>query len=626
MTSKNSFFRPEIGEDIADVISFQREFLKREVGDKQREAYLAAWGDKAGEWSTEFHEILLEIGMKGGKNFWAEGDAAYTIYYINCLRDPHDYFSKITKIPIPYTKEKTFDIINVSAVDEDQARRAFFDSVKKVLRLTKDPKTGDNWFERYAGLDLREEHGDFKKREVIFPTSEPGAGGIRLFSFNSAATAPEGIHMLRFYADELSRANTKAKYATAELLYELGLSNTRASFPNRVAKVLGWSYPNDTDWDLTHNRYEKALQLDSIYARRLKTWEFNPARTKAMFDDAYKADPIAARRIYECIKPISKDNFYQPYSEKIGEAITKAVANKITYKYTNTTRKTKDDKIHTFTSIEVLNIEGDKRERCFALDPAINRDRFVIVGGYNETIDAKKMEILIDDNIEVITTNKKPVIDVMIVIEPYNNYPIDYLMIGDVLSMLIRHFPNTQSINSDHFQNEKLRQEIIAKGIQAQTYHFSNEMQNRIYTKKRWAVWNSNLEVCDDTAEGHKIKIGGMIVSCSKLWQLEGEKLIKDGNKIIHPPAFSKDVQDPVAICVNDLMNLEAQGVSGLANSIEDLTDEKFRELIEKFMDLDYELTEAETPKESIDSILADKLGVRIADIAKIRKYVMENY
>ncbi|MHB8871650.1 MAG: hypothetical protein ACYC5G_04310 [Candidatus Doudnabacteria bacterium] len=626
VTSKNSDFRPEIG-DIADVLSFQREFLKREVGDQQRAAYLACWGETPGIWDTTYHEILLEIGMKGGKNFWAEGDAAYAIYFINCLRDPHAYFTKITKIPIPYTKEKTFDIINVSAADEDQARHAFFDSIKKILTLTKDPKTGDNWFERFAGLDLREEHGDFKKREVIFPVEEKGAGGIRLFSFNSGASAPEGIHMLRFYADELSRANTKARYQMANLLYELGLANTRASFPNRVAKVVGWSYPNDTEWDLTHERYDKSLELDSIYARRLKTWEFNPARTKEMFDDAYKADPIGAARIYECIKPISKDNFYQPYAFKIAEAVSKAIINKITYKPTNMKRETADGKEHTFTSIEVLGIVGDKRERCFAMDPSKTKDRFVIVGGYNETIDPRKMELLIDDNLEVITTNKKPICDVLIVIEPHNGYPIDYIKIGDLLTMLIKEFPNIQSINSEHFQTETLRQEILAKGISAATYFFSNIMQMRIYTKKRWAIWNSNFLMCDDISEGHRRKVGGQIISPSKLWVMEGERLLRTGNKIDHPPNFSKDVQDAVAILVSDLMALEAQQSSvDTGGGIEDLADEKLHELVERFMELKHELISADTPKELILPRIAEKLRIKEKDAERLEKFVFKFY
>ncbi len=602
-----------------------REFLNRHVEGEQRDAYVAAWGKDSGTWDTTHREILLEVGMKGGKNFWSEGDLSFATYFISCLRSPHEYFTKITKVPIAYTLEKTFDFVNVSTVDEDQARHAFFDSVKKVLKLTKDPKSGDNWFERYAGLDLREEHGDFKKSEVIFPVAGEGEGGIRLLSFNSTKSAPEGIHMLRFYADELSRADTKPKYLNAKGLYELGLKNTAAAFPNRVGKVIGWSYPNDTDYDLTHERYEIANTLDFIYARRLATWQFNPARTKDMFDDEYKADPTTARRIYECVKPISRDNFYQPYVEKLKEAITPVVANKVDYKIITTTSEVKG-KTYKFTTVEILSIQGDNKERCFTHDPSKTKDRYVIKGGYNETIDPLKIDYFVGDNPEVILTNKKPVEDVVIIIEPKDGCPIDYLQIGKIWTMLIKAFPNTRSINSDHFQNEKLRQEIIAQGINSETYSFSQPLQLKIYTMLRANIWNNNYWVCEDATETHKIKVNSTLMKSSDLWIYEGERLIKDGNKIDHPVHGSKDSQDGSAILNYDLMNLEAEGTMSAVSNLELLTEEKLRQLAERFMDKEAELEAANTPKELVMQRISESLGLKISEVEKLAKFVKENY
>lgn len=601
--------------------------MKRELGDKQKDAYLAIWGDKAGEWNKAFHEIVLLIGMKGGKNFWAEGDVAYLCYYINCLRDPHQYFSKITGTLIPYTLEKTFDIVNVSSVDETQARHAFFETVKNVLRQTKDPRNGDNWFERYAGLDLREQFGDFKKKEIIFPTKEEGRGGIRLLCFNSAATAPEGMHMLRFYADELSRADTKQKYLNADQLYELGLSNTRASFPNRVGKVIGWSYPNDSDWDLTNERYEKAITIEGIYAVKLKTWDFNPARNEEMFKDAYKADPIKAARIYECKKPISRDNFYQPYVETIAQAIDPNVANRISYKIINRTATTNANEVKKYTSLEILNIKGDNRERCFAHDAGAYKDRYVIVGGYNETIDAKKLDVFIGEEPEVITTNKKPIVDIMIVLDPREGYPVDFLAVGDIWTALIKAFPNTRSINSDHWQVEKLMQEIIAQGISAKSYFFARQKQLRLYTIQRAQVWSGNVSVCNDTNETHRVQMGSRHYSPSELWRMEAEKLIKDGTKLDHPPDFSKDVQDATAILLHDLMLLESTGVVRVTSTrLEDLTDEALMDLCQRFMNEKYELLKVDTEKEKINGLIAEKMKLSVDFINKLSKYVKDRW
>lgn len=622
ITDKNSDFRREVGE-IADVISFATDFLDRHPGEKQKEVLCAINGDSPGQWSSEFHEVVLEIGMKGGKNWLLEIDAAYTMYFIECLRNPHEYFSRITKRLLPYTVDKSFDLINISVVGEDQARRAFFDSVKRALKLTIDPRTKENWFERYANLKL---DFDLKKKEIEFPTRTNGAGGIRAMSFNSTASAPEGLHMLKFYADELSRADTKISYNEAAKLYELGLSNTSVSFPNRVGKVIGWAYPNDTDYDLTHERFEKSQSTEFIFGRRYTTFEFNPSITKDMLRDRYKADPVQAELRYECKKPISKFNFYQPHSDSIKDAISSSITNTVVYKPVYI-QKIVQEKKYNFSSIEFLSIAGDRKERCFAIDSSITHDRFVIMGGYNETIDVRKMELFIGDTMEVIVTNKKPIIDTIIVIEPQDCFPIGYLEIGQILSQLLKAFPNIKSINSDHFQNEKLRAEILAKGIASNTYFFSRAVQMRLFMKLRWNVWNRNIEICNDVAPGHKVKIGSNQISLADLWVLEGEKLIKDGDRIDHPKDFSKDLQDVTAILNQDLLNLEVSNSCVYYGNIDLLEERKLLELAERYLDLRYPYdSEGELSKKEIREIMIKKLGMSETQIIKLEDFCKEEY
>lgn len=621
ITDKNSDFRREVGE-IADVVSFAEALLDRHPGENQKKVLIAINGTKAGEWSTEFHEIVLEIGMKGGKNWLLEIDAAYTMYFIECLRNPHEYFSKITKRLLPYTIDKSFDLINISVVGEDQARRAFFDSVKRALKLTIDPRTGDNWFQRYANLNL---DFDLKKKEIEFPTKTNGAGGIRAMSFNSTASAPEGLHMLKFYADELSRAETKATYNEASKLYDLGLSNTSVSFPNRVGKVIGWAYPNDTDYDLTHERFEKSINSNSIFGRRFTTYEFNPSITKEMLKERYNADPNQSLLRYECIKPISKLNFYQPHSYTIREVISEAIVNTIRYKPIRTSKSAQGKTYH-YSSIELLNIKGDQRHRCFALDSSITRDRFVIMGGYNQTIDERKMELFIDDTMEVVVTNKKPIIDTIIVIEPTEGYPIDYFEIGNVLSALLKAFPNIRSFNSDHFQNEKLRSELIARGVMSETFFFSNSVQLRLYSKLRWNVWNRNIEICKDVETAHKIKIGSDFVSLSELWVQEGEKLTKDGDRIDHPKNFSKDLQDVTAILNHDLMKLEVSGFGGFVGNLELLEDEKLFKLVEYYGLEKEKLIHQDFTKQEIKDKMPKILGMSDHNVGILERICREYY
>lgn len=613
-----SNFKREIGE-VADVISFCREFLNRIPSPAQKDDLIEIFGTQGGEWSRKFSEVVLAVGMKGGKNFLAEIIVSYACYFISCLRDPHHFFTKLVgREDFPYTAEKNFDIVNVSSVDESQARRVFFDTVKNVFRLTRDPRTGDNFFERYAGLDLRPGgFGDMKSKIIVFPAKQPGMGSIRLMSFNSTATAPEGVHCLLFLADELSRADTKAKYMEAAKLYDLGMNNTTASFPGGVGKVIGWSYLNDTDFDLTNDRYEASLSDPTIYGKKYKTWEYNPAQKKENFQKQYDSDPVKARQVFECIKPTSRDNFFQPYVHKLDQAIRPEVEQKITYKISSSTKHTQG-KQYEFTTLELLSVTGDTRTRCFAADPAKSKDRFVIAGGYLETIDTLKLDIFLEDKPTVISTNKRPVIDIIIVVEPIPGKPIDYLSIGDVFTQIIRHFPNTKSINSDHFQNEKLRQEIIKQGIASETYFFSNQQQLRLYTIFRANIWNNNIKISGD--EKNRFEIANKYLTAKDLFLQEAKQLIKDGGKIDHPANGSKDLIDAIAIVNHDLMNIEAR------NEFMELTEENLSRLAEKFMQEKYKLLQENLPETRILEEIQIKFCLSAHEIKQLSEYVKTTY
>lgn len=609
-----------------DFFTANKEMLGRVFSPLQREVMSQSWSTNVEEWHTRWHLVILEAGMKAGKNYILESDVFYCLYFLSCLKNKWEFFSKITKRDISYSEDINFDIGNASAVNENQARRAFFSRVKNTIKLAKDPITGDNWFERYAGLDIRETFGNLSQEKIEFPTAREGQGAIRLYSFNSEPANPEGYHFFRFYFDEPSRASTKATYQQAKAVFKLAESNTRASFPGRVGKAFAWSYPNDTDYDLITDLYDRSIKDDSVYGMVCTTYDFNLSLTKAMLKDAYDVDEVEAKRIYECIKPISKENFYNPYVDKLPEAIQKDMVNRVNYHRFMLMRETDDGKKNYFTSIELLDIDGDDKPRCFAGDYSINGDRFVIVGGYDETISAEKMKFFLDDKIEIITTNVRPVIDIMIVIDPIGNHAIDYLAVGNILTQLKLAFPNIRSFNTDRYQNEKLRQELIHKGINSQSYGFSNPQQFSIYTKKKWCISTNNLKICNDTKEEHLIDIGSKKYSPSDLWLLEGQKLIREGQKITHAEIYSKDVQDAIAICVNDLLKLEAAGESMVPSRLEELTEEKFRDLLFTFIEMKFDLTAADYPEDAILQKISEDLKLDLKDVRKLDDAARETY
>ena len=201
------------------------------------------------------------------------------------------------------------------------------------------------------------------------------------------------------------------------------------------------------------------------------------------------------------------------------------------------------------------------------------------------------------------------------------------MMIGAIWTAIIKSFPNIQSINSDHWNVEKMKQEIIIQGIPAQSYFFSKQKQLQLYTIMRAQVWNRNLSVCNDNNEGHRIQMGSHLFSPSELWKMEGEKIIQDGSKLDHPPDFSKDVQDASAILIHDLMMLESRGVVyDRYGRFDDLNDDALLEVCRRFMDIKYELLKADTEKEKINSIIAERMKLDMDFITKLARWVKDYY
>ena len=261
------------------------------------------------------------------------------------------------------------------------------------------------------------------------------------------------------------------------------------------------------------------------------------------------------------------------------------------------------------------------------MDMSEDGDRFVIASGYNETIDETKLEMFVDDKLEIITTNKRPIIDVIIVIDPKKGIPVDQIGVGGILTHILRSFPNIRSANSDRYQSAKLRQELIRKGVASQAYSFSRKQQMEIYTKKRAQVWNNNLAICStEDYESHLIDDGGKKYSPSALWELEGKNLIKDGTKIDHPDNYSKDVQDVVAILVHDLLQLEVSEGAVMASSIDQLSDEKFMDLCTRYMDELHKMRKGGVPVDERLTKLADELRMNLKDVHKLAQFVAQEY
>ena len=469
---------------------------------KQLEIILALAGRDPYEWDTTYQQYVIAIGMGGGKNeFIVSPFLAYVTYKIANMHNPYMYFQQMRNAKI--NPLKNIDIVNMSVVGETQAKNVHFNNMINLIRNCH-TKDGDNWFEKYVGMDMREGGiGDIKTKEVAVPTTK-GLGKIVHHSFDSTFTAWEGLQILLALNDEVSRANTKATYSEFELSWKGQLGNINTRFPNRVGKDLAISYLNNSQYDFMNTLLKQAeeekkhTERPLMFACNFRTFECNPNVTKESDEikAAYRIDPQDARARYEGIKGSPIEGFFQPYPEKIEECFFENMPTPIDYSETITERHVRDPNnqsivVRQFSSIALNNIKGDNRIRGFVIDPATKYDAFTLKGGYIETMDEFRENLFIDNRKEMVTINKRPINDIVIVWQPQKGFPVDYINVGEVIGYLLSEFPNARFLNSDKYNSEKLSQEAIIRGVHSETFGYGNTQQVRLFKKLRLLIFNN---------------------------------------------------------------------------------------------------------------------------------------
>jgi len=585
------------------------------------------------EWETTYQQYNLAIGQGGGKNSYIIAPfTAYTAYRIANMRDPWLYFSRYLEKPID--RSTKFEMINSSMVTERQARNVHFAKMQDLIRRCR-TKAGQSWFEKYAGLDIRESFGDIQSKTITIPT-QPGCGNIVLHSFDSTPSAPEGLHIILAIVDEASRADTEAKYRDMELLWKVITGNLNTRFPNGVGKAVNFSYLNNSEYDFTQRLLQEAEEEKKhtdrpiIFAVNRTTFEMNPnvKKTDRAIQAAYRNDPTDALARYEGIKGASREGFYQPHVYKVSECFYE-LQSPVDYERGITERyvenpQTKQKELKRFVKVNLTRIKGDDRVRGWAYDAGVSMDAFILKGGYVQTMDEMKDELFIEDKPELIVMNKRPIIDIVIVWQPEDGLTVDYLNVGEVLGVLLDKFPNSRFANSDKYNSEKLRQEIMARGVSSKTYQFSNAQQMRLYKKLRWMFWNNIPQIGKDTT--HTIRKGGISRTVGE-WNLsEHQRLLKiNDNKVDHPRDGSKDFADVDAILCSDLSDLET---STIVTSLESLSNRELNDWVHRFREARHVLRSNLVPAVISKKERYERLGktLRLAPhlVQRLEEYVDE--
>jgi hypothetical protein len=574
------------------IDQFVKERLELIPSPRQLNILFKLAGKDPYEWDQAYQQYIIAIGMGGGKNEYIISPyLTYVTYKIANMRDPHLYFQRMRKTQL--NRRKPFDIVNMSTVSGLQAKNVHFNNMISLIRSCR-TKEGDNWFEKYCGMDLREDGiGDIKSKEVIVPTAKD-CGSIVHHSFDSTYTAWEGLSILFSVNDETSRADTKASYADLEKSWKGQLGNINTRFPDRVGKIMAISYLNNSQYDFTDTLLKRSEEEKKhtdkplMFACNYSTFECNPNVTKDSEEikSAYRTDPQDARARYEGVKGSPIEGFYQPHPEKIQECFFASMPTPIDYSYIVSTRYVRDpntqkDVRRQFTAIALNSIKGDNKIRGFIIDPASKFDAFTLKGGYIETMDEFKENLFIDNRKEMVTINKRPIIDIVLVWQPKDGIPVDYLNVGEIVGQILAEFPNARFLNSDKYNSEKLSQEVQARGVHSETFGYGNTQQVRLFKKMRLLIFNNVPQIFKD--QHHSIAKKGIIKTVGEWNVLEHEELLKiNDNKIDHPsPDGSKDFADADNLLIDGLTHLEINdGSLGTGQS----TDRKLLALGEKYL------------------------------------------
>jgi len=273
---------PALSEVQSEAVSHIEQILLPETHEM-----LSAWDPRFSP-RRQINFAYLQWGKGSGKDHVCRIAVARCAYLLMCLRNPQRYFGMPPQDSIHML---------IVAASETQARRAFFDPLKKMIDCAP-------WFrDRYQ---LRTNSIELDKQ-------------IEVISGHSSIDSQEGLNIIVGIADELSAFKTTDEVAsgawsgerestkTADSLLEMLQTSARTRFP-RNFKVVAISYPRFKN-DAIQQRCakgradnEKRGEESRIFVSGpLATWDVNPRiKSKDDFREDYEDDPAMARAKYEC--------------------------------------------------------------------------------------------------------------------------------------------------------------------------------------------------------------------------------------------------------------------------------------------------------------------------------------
>jgi len=441
-----------------------------------------------------YEEFVLACGIGWGKDFTSSIVLSYQLYRLACLKDPQSFFG--------LSKGSAMHLMLMS-INEMHARDVLFGEVKARI-------DNSGWFAKkcFYNKNIKTEL-HFPKNIFLIPGNSKDTTFIGYNIFTGIIDEGDD-YVVTPNRDDAVEGYNAIKDRIVSRFRDRGLLGIIGS-PKRVDGFVMRSYRNEEG---TPNRYRVLVPTwDSLLDTPLlsgETFSFRGMEIPVEYRARFEADPDRALRDLGARPSLAKQPFIT-LADRIDEMFTEK--DLLFY--------TKDDKVKSFSGF-VSGIKGNENIEYFChIDLAVNRkkgDRLGLAVGHIE-------------GWKEVDNEEKPIVefDMAIVVTAPSGSEI---MLSDVKQMIFflkdKGF-NFKKITSDSWNSVDMLQSFKNRGIPAEVLSVDKTIEP--YEILKEYIYEKRV-LC------HKYEI-----LRDELGRLE----IINGEKVDHPPDFSKDCAD--AIC-----------------------------------------------------------------------------
>lgn len=502
------------------------------------------------------------VHQNSGKDWLCSMIQCWVVHILLCMKDPRKAVGMPPGEPI--------DIVNV-AYSAKQAKDVFFSKFTGRLK-------GWKWlFEQYLVMESgrtlnKDEHPatqsndemrvvKIKADQVVFPFK------IIAHSLHSENEAAEGKSPLFWIMDEAAAFRTKEGKANGRKIYNTLKSSSTSRYPS-LWRGMVISYTRSRN-DFMMQLYKESEGDETIFRSKAATWEVNPLRSRADFDDEYRLDPKTARGMYECEPPASEFGFFA--EDNVKGAFLDSLPSSVMTKpaivkgwVTNPRTGLPLERMFVGKVVHDIVIQGltDKAiPRVVHVDGGLtgNRAGMVVGHGLKHLVTHKDPESGTVHEYVI----KKMRVDVALYWQPdaQRNMQISLNNIASCILKLVELGFKVQAVSYDQWNSASAIEALTMRGIYCESHNINTDD----YTALRTAFNLGAVEIpCDHWTEHMLLH--------KELTELEGHARGQTV-RVDHPPeeeGGSKDVADCLAGCwrlLNDPMARQHSQVTQMPRS-----------------------------------------------------------